>query len=826
MTDILGINAVLGIDSGLGVPERMLKNRGVPDAGSFGQDIRYWTEGGPPGHGVDASAWLVPSELREFVNLFPTTGDLLDGMTFLFSVEPQEQRIDRAHTRNLANPYSVPANKVTSIVYGSVLTQTNVKTSYGVFDAAGISLARKSNSRHAIGISSGAVAHREGVVQADCLGPFVMMWLMQLDVAAGANLLLNIDHSDLRSGVPALTPPSQEAATQTSTEGIRLHVDSLDALTTALLYCATHRASVIGLSAWVSRYEWPTVKMTLYGGNLHSSTQPQRVKGVPDATRMAASIVSMAGQYGLQEQCAAAHATALILFGDRCPNSKLRLRCQLPNLYHDVHDPLVSNLLPQMCYALGNIQLPYFSAFLGHANAELLRDISRATCEDGLRVRDHKSLREYLAKVDVHMAASIVDRYSASQTLVSKNIIDWEYYVPRAMRIAWNHTGLLHNIVLGRVVAKSITEDAVRPITVPHPRMLEATDLVHDAKEYAQAAKSAYLFNELLSNGGQTLYASLSTSMPKHGRRSPLQADYGNYIGRTVQFKALGFKNPVTVIYHNTNNVLFGPSPTVVHATTPEDMKSVPITVRAETVQILDERAREDITNMDDIMRMIHRQQGPRASTSFRHMPSTRITTTLKTKPDVRANDQARQQQKELHTPAPLELIEAANSLAVDAVNDMLDKELVPGPTDGTGLLCGANALTMSLITQGGDQSVTPELIQEIIRKNMTQEETQAINAALKADPSGELGQNNYTASQLAVAARARGFDLVVVDRVGSAQRRAWPASDTKAQKGAVVLFNETGSHWEGLVKSTGRAKFRVATNAGTPAVTAHIKQK
>ncbi|AKP45147.1 putative coat protein [Fusarium oxysporum f. sp. dianthi mycovirus 1] len=798
--DFLGIASRLEMNKNLGVADSMLvgTNEGLKRNAQQERGLTGWQHNQGLNLRTDAASWVVPKALRDLADLLPGGDDVgktpVRAVQFAYQVEPVGQVSNRAHKRALTKPYSAPArDKGTMIQFGGMSTRECNNDSASAVAKIARHYASSVNAYSSTGIASNMSIAQEIHRGSDMLGIFSIMWMIQLDIAGGNPVDINIDAGDVRRLVPVGLNPLEEAEAMKSQAGLRIHRAALEPLALVMLYTATHRAALTQASPWLDRYTWPDTDMTVYNGPLPAGTVGRQLHGRSDAAQVAAVIVGIANTYDLRDACAAGYRVAQWLYGDRCVNSSVRLDCGPQTLFHEIENSVNRNTMPQMCWALSSSQLALASQFIGYANAEYMRDLPRSTVVHALRVRDAHAMRRALSNIDVHALETIVDRYIAGQTLLSDFPVDFAHHVRLGLRRSWVEKGVIHNLALGRAVGASISGSCVERLEMPDQAMLAETDVLAYGSAHARAEATAWLVNELIRNGGEHLCASLDEAVPKSGATTQMHVDCSYYMGMTLQFMVVGFGNDMVLKYHRPVNFVFTPTADQVRSDR-DDQVRVPEV--QPMIDIDNELARESertrVETADDIMREVMAIRGSKQSTLFQRGPSAPMIA----KPQF--------DEGTVIVTSPSDNVRAA-------VQELAEQGMGPAPTSGEGALCGANALHMALQVVQDTHELTVEAVNEMLRD--------AVRQTVTTEDLGEQATSWYSETQMAAVSRELGYNLTVVEGKGKGTAVAYSTTDIPDAK-HLVVFQLTPGHWEGPGTTNAHTRVKVTGRpSGTPRV-------
>jgi len=682
-----------------------------------------------------------------------------------------------------SGPLSTPAVRVQDYAYASVpKTQRCVLTLQnkhaGVFKFTGEE-SRRAVQLHAestnstVAIGEGAEANHMLLVRegAEINGLLVSMWLIHLDVVAGAEPTVQKDRNVLRR---LLTTQAvvDECENAKRVPGVRVHVNSMDEVGRALLVAACDRASIANLSTRVSRYEWPGVDLTLYGGVLPYDLDV--ALNAPTATVRA--IVNFAERFASREHCGRALTTALWMYGTPTVPNQLEMNYGTARLHEAVHTPKERLGCVWHCQELVTVDLVALAKFVGvainQAGSQMLRSVLH-----GLNERDTQDM-------DVTIRGNHESKLRAAGRLVQTQLLG-KYFthvslaglLARHQRSLWNTEGVSHALIMGIVVKNTALEEAIQPRRVPTAREVAVTDDPLAAKLAKQRGAELYLASQQLVDCGAGINQSiraLASDMPNNA-----QADHGVLIhmGSEVRLVVLGLMGSQSIGKMSKAgwalepHAAAGPPPTVV-----EEGQAL-VEQRAETLPLRPKPV--------DLSKELLGMRGPRAPTQL--MPG-------------------RPAPKNVTPPGPgSHDVDRVAASALDAFKPVVRNEWGPQPTSGEGLLCGLNALHNSLRDQRptlGQINIDRATLHAALVTVL--EETP--DPAYADDPGTYIrhAERDFTAEQLAAVAAQVGVRLGVVDTdPGGTDRRAWIVPN--GATGATVWVSNQRGHWNSVGPSANR---------------------
>jgi hypothetical protein len=816
MDDPFGLQSRLDMQASLGVSDRLLagKSSGLGESGRF--DNTQWDESANPAK-FAANSWLVPPAVESLCSMLPADGS--HELEFRYAVEPVGTSLSRPHALTSKYTYRLPEPDAhTQLLYSEAPANPVTKGSEAQAHTASTMLIMRQNAWGVASAGGNQLTYLAQQRGPEATGIFVVMWLMQLDVVSGAQVGVDGTNNDLRLRVPVGTPLHEEAQLMGSVSGIRLHADALTGMMQALLYGATHRASVTGLSPWVRRYRWLETPVTLYGGPAHAMLRQPYVFSGLDANvgaHMAGGIVDMANRYDLREQCRVGYETALFLYGNICTNARVRLRCSAPVLYHELHQRSEPIQQPSMVWGMNNKQLPAAALFLGVALAQGWRDIYRGTVRVGYRVRDKPQLRRVLDSIDDHALCKVT---AAAMDLCRAYLtpcVSEKSFIRSSLLYAWQARGVLHGMVAGFAVEGGIMSSVYNPILAPHEDELLGTDLVQCAWSRGDAERRAWLLSSLLTDGGARLKETLAEAMPHTGTTINLHYDLRSYCGQTMEFVPLGFGNRMQLTFRAHQYVEMPPAVVDVERVSHAPPNTVTVVestaVDAELRAEKREKLKTQVVAGGDLLADIMGMTGVRTSTLFKRRDIKR---------DQAATAQPRRYAGPQGNYGRAVEVAAADDHVRNVVACAIEEDGTgPQETSGEGLMCGVHALQQSLEHLGDERSRNTEELRNIVLDAFTPEERSLLDEWNAPDAGGHGVVNNFSADQLTRAAAAIGRQLIIIEAQGQGNPTAYSLADKTAGEPLLVYHNGHG-HWEGWGQNDGRMRLSVKSAvAGTPAV-------
>lgn len=602
----------------------------------------------------------------------------------------------------------------------------------------------------------------------------VVMWLIHLDVAAGAEPVVALDQMGVHAGLSNVTDPADECEEAKSIDGVRLHVNSCDNTTKALLAAACDYNAIANLGRRAERYKWTPSRLTLYGGLMSASVNVPLTN--PDAT--ARAIISFGHRFASPSEMSAALETALLLYGLEDGGTRVVLDVPAPQLHEDSHRlPMTTSGLARTRELAGSA-IVALSLFLGRAYMQVagavLRSAVLTTGAKDLHGAEHFLRRNHeLLQVaaGAHLAQTwgqLHPNYIHHGTMLHVNFVR-----------AWQQLGVLHALMAGCVTEGSIFETVTNALELGTALDTTVTDSPSLGQSRADEMVTWYILSELLRDGGEHLNGSRAAIKRSLGASTRLHAETRQYAGTRARFIISGLGAPLLLRTVDNSTLALDPTPQ-------EAAESNVAEVDTGNDTALGQLADRPALRGEDWVNALVTQRGPIASTVMQ-----------RAKPPVykagRSNG----------TQIVIERLPEDARLSVGRASRL---GWGPEPTPGHGMLCGARAITQSLRAVAALRN-EPEPLYDTVRTAvqfaMTDEQRQLAEVAGVA-----TGIDNFTVDQLTAGLQQLGdYRLGVVTSVNGQGNVVVHGSGN----GEIVLVHHDGrAHWSSIgpkgVRSLGLA--------------------
>ncbi|ALO50143.1 84 kDa protein [Penicillium janczewskii chrysovirus 1] len=613
-----------------------------------------------------------------------------------------------------------------------------------------------SNSRVTLGLAN--ETHHLALLRS---GPnlrqvLLRMWLLHLDVLAGADVSVRVDNTQVRQQLPTNLTLEEECEYAKRLTGVRVHVNSLDDTARALLCYACGLSQGDGLSDRAARYIWEPIDLTFYGGVLPVA----REVDLRDPAGTSRCIVAFAEKYGVVLECGEALRMALHMYGSVNPANKLSLSLGVTRLHQQTHQKQMVRA-NYRCHELGGRELVALAMLIGEGiDSALGHTLHSAVRKMGLY--DTPNMYPYL-EPRARLLKDAADSLRVNEWL--SNFFVADAYVRRNVRYLYSKEGVLHAMCLGIVVAGSLLEDATQPFEVPSRGAGQCTDDVLTASQASDDASRWLLLSAMLLDGlgceSGTRAAMAKVADPDEA----LDDDCPMYAGARVKMGIVCFGGTTVLRRLAKTNFAFQPTAPEVHTDN---------TVRSDEL-VHQDRMAEQPANADakDWVSAVLEQRGPLASTTTRRAN--------------RSIDAAAELDE-----APEVLIDEIPDQLHDAVEQVIERGWAEQPTSGMRLECGANALHQSLRAHHeihGSQAPTRDEVLTALKASLTPAERQ------RSEDSGvPIEDNNFTADQMAAALQRFGPYALGVIGGESERAHAMVVGD-----GEPIFVRNSAGHWSGI---------------------------
>lgn len=613
-----------------------------------------------------------------------------------------------------------------------------------------------SNSRVTLGHAN--EAHHQALLRS---GPnlrhvLLRMWLLHLDLLAGADITVRVDNLLVRQSLPGNLALEDECEYAKRVPGVRVHVNSLDDTARALLCYACGVSAGAGISARVSRYAWEPVDLVFYGGQLPVA----REVALRDAAATSRSIVAFAEKYGAIPECGETLRMAMHMYGTNNPSNKLSLRLGVTRLHQQTHQhqKMYANY---RCHELGGRELVSLAMLVGEGvDSGFGHALHAAVRKMGLH--DTVDTYPYL-EPRVRLLRDAADSLKVNSWLSDMLVAD--AYVRRNLRYLYGKEGVLHAMCLGLVVSGSLLEDATQAFQVPSRGAGQCTDDVQTASQANEDASRWLLLSNMLENGLMNQSCSRAAMAKMADPEMELDEACPGYAGAVAKMAIVCFGG--RPVLRKMAKTAFAFQPTAPEVYTDNTVLS--------DEQVLQGRMSEQPANADaqDWVSAVLAQRGPLASTTTRRANRS---------VDVAAEDVGEVQVHIDEVPDHMD----------DAVDKLIERGWAEQDTSGARLECGANALHQSLTAHHdtvGGKAPTRDEVMTALRASLTPEQR------VRAEEAGvRIEDNNFTADQMAGALRRFGpYSLGIIS--GPPER----ANVFAVGDGEPVFVRHDSNHWSGV---------------------------
>ncbi|AXP19675.1 putative coat protein [Colletotrichum fructicola chrysovirus 1] len=545
------------------------------------------------------------------------------------------------------------------------------------------------------------------------------MWLIHLDVVAGADAKVNIDQGVRQALAPGLNL-EQERDYAKTLPGVRVHINSLDNVAKALIVAACDRNTLVGASARTARYQWARVPLTMYGGQLPGAMQV--ALNSPDAT--ARAIVNFADHYGSRVACGMALRTACMLYGITLNNSKVVLNFAEPSLHEGTHANGDVMYGLNRCRELAGRELVALAVYLGHTLQQTSGQAIRGAVL-GLGAKDVPNVENTIARSQSLLLQNCGRRLHEWWQGACGTYLDVAEYVRLNLKHTTAQRGVIHALSVGFVAEGTMLETVSQPITLRSAADVAVGDDPYGSAERTKASAQWYVVSGLLTDGGESLQHSVGALSRTLGPHVKLHPHIRHFAGSTVRFVIAGFTAPMHLSMATVRDVVHQPVRT-------DDVMDVPIPEGAPEIikEVVDQLEPETDSNwLEDMLD----QRGPVATTTMRARRTQQTTA-----------------QKGYTRGTPITVSPAPSGDGADELRELTDRGWGPEHTSGEGLLCGARAVKQSLdnVAQlDGARGPLLEHVLESMRHCMTPDQ-QAMASLAEV----RLDNENFTVDQLALA--------------------------------------------------------------------------
>nr|BBC45616.1 putative coat protein [Alphachrysovirus aspergilli] len=670
------------------------------------------------------------------------------------------------------NYESVKASQVTYILDEGERARTALVTGAEASDSLR-AYAGHTNSRVRLG-HAGEMHHLNLIRNGPNLRQvFLRMWLMHLDVLAGAQVSVRVDNVLTRQHLPADIAIEDECEFAKRLSGVRVHVNSLDDTSKALLVYACGLSDGEGASARISRYVWEPIHLTFYGGIMPVAREVL----LTDASATGRAIVAFAERYGQMADCGEALRMALHMYGTVTSARKMTIRLGIARLHQQTHQKQLVRA-NYRCQELGCVELVSLAMLVGEGVDSALGHSLHAAVRM-MNLRDTPMMYVYLEP----RARMIKDAAEALglRAWLSDFFVESEY-VRRNLKQLYAKEGVMHAMALGLVVRGSLVEEASEAFEVPARIAGGPTDDVQTASEQMDRASAWLLLNHMLNNGLASVGCTRAALARIADPDEQLDEACSGYAGARVRMALVGFGGSITL--RRVAQTSFALQPTA-----PE----VPVeTVVKSDDDALQTRMSEGPANADakDWLATLLAQRGPLASTTTR-------------RGNVSVAVQAAH-----YGPAEVRVAAVPEELE-QSLDTLVERGWGELDTSGENLECGANALHQSLAAHGaatGEHVPNRDDVLTAMRSALSPAQREIARQA-----GVDIGRANFTADQMAAALQQFGpYRLAVIHGPPEA------AEVMGIGDGEPIYVRHYGQHWSGIGPGGRRVGRRLPSGTGT----------
>lgn len=611
----------------------------------------------------------------------------------------------------------------------------------------------------------------------------VVMWLMHLDIVAGADLTMTLDPAQLHAGVRGAQSQAAECEYAKTTGGVRLHVNAVDATTKALLVAACDPGMVNGRSARTRRYDWEVVPLTLYGGILPVAQNV--ILANADAT--ARAIISFSEQYATQQECSAALHTALLLYGAEDLGTRVPLLLGAPSLHGDAHRTRILSSGIAMVRELAGRELAALAMFLARSYAQSAAAALRTTVL-AVGAKDLPGADAYLVAVHQHLLWSAGEAFGREWEGLYPSFIHHGACVYINVNRLWAQTGVLHCLMAGIVVEGAVVSEVAGTFTTRALVDTAVTDNPAAGEARADEAVTWYILSQLLQDGGEGLAGSRAAIKRALTQRLQLHPDTRQFACTTSRLVIAGLGSPVFLNPASEDRPVLALPPN-------DPAVAVPPPASGPVLAANSAAALKPLAPEEDWVQSLVTHRGPIASTTMRRQKA----------PAMRGALHAKEAIVVAEVPGP----------AREAVDRAAACGWGPEPTSGEGMLCGARAIQASLDAMAkADEEIAPLLDTVItaIQGALTPEQRALMEAA-----DVPVTLSDFTVDQLALGVRRLGrYQLGVIESTnGRGTVRVYGPDDPEAE--TVLIHHDGRGHWSSIGPGGGKRVRRESTRQTRP---------
>lgn len=755
--------SILDIQHGLGVPDNLKRVQDVKGEALSWVDASLGTQRIIAAKSLlGDSVWHIHNQLGS--EDFSMSAEQDHTIMLNYAVEPTLGSLQRgAITSALARyPPAALGGKPCRVTHRALGSQCYLSSAAEAQDTLAQHLVGV-NAHTSVGVSREMLHLQTSRRGSEMRSVYVRMWLAHLSIRTDRGISVTVDRPKLRKQLRGVDGEIESDAAR-MLRGVRVNARGMSDTTLALLIIGcSDLNSVTDLHGRARRYKFPTASLTVYGDS------DARVTNVhlQDPKQTGAAIVTLSHRYGHFTECGEALRTALVLFGMSVAGRNLTIASGEPDLHDDIHSDPAGATYPYERYSdLGEKRMLSLSLFLGRAWRQSFGHTLRASLFS-IAATDVDAARDCILPNHRTMMSGAATIHTEA-TKHFATLIDSSSFVVDNYSGLWRESGVAHSLAMGVVIEGSVLDEATRPITLPTINSLSPVDDPGSAKAVGQAWSALSLVDSLIRMCGETLVGSQVARLDNVGTSMHLSTEATNLCGSTVMFTLLGVGSGVTINRSEAGFVMDPPCTTTTTNPSMPVIEHTPLSLTASLAKPMPAQA--------DINSLIG-TYAPSGSTMARRRVDPGRPTRL---PDIS------------------EAVVVSNQKEEGILKELVASHAVVKPTSGEGLLCGANALQISL----GDHEMhlTSEHIAEAIRSAMTPEEVEMAAAA-----GVSLTASNFTADQLARGLQALGnYALYIVNEdepIATVSRH-----DNGDERARPVWVHYKAGHWSGIGIGEGRA--------------------
>lgn len=760
MADV-ALASILDIDQGLGVHPSLRQDAVYGSNGTGNGGTSTWVDESRRSQRKNMLAELLGPVGWQLHNQLGANDYQEEGshsVTVNYAIEMVANQLSRGAVQSKRTPYAVvsQSEKPCKISHKSYMNTTSTGSAAASTDelnayAGGI------NSYTAIGL--GQEAYHSVLVKqgSDLTSVYVRMWLVHLSIRASSSITVTVNHDVLRQALGNV-PSDHECEAAKRLSGVRICGRGLSNEVLALLVVGCSQLEgLTGLHRRASRYLFPVAKLTCFGDGRRGTVATE----LRDASVTGAAIVSLAARFGHYDQCGIALRTALTMFGVPLAGRHICLECQSPVLHDGVHGAPYGIKEPFMrCAELSDRRILSLSLFVGRAWRQVFGHVLRSTALS-MGATDVDAVAD---TVLAHHRQVLIGAGNAHKDSMSgfSTAIDAAEYCLRHCYSLWMERGFVHSLMMGVLVKGSVADEATAVIDVPIISALHPPD-----DPSAQGPADAMwdritLLQGLLDDCGDALRGSGVSRGDELGAVVSVSPSVMQLCGNAVRLTILGLGGSVEITRNEASGFSYNPSAetsvTYPHRTYAER------TALEETVNSAPVRPEEaDIEGLWS-------QYAPSGSLMRRIHGGERRTTTL---------------------PESTGDVVVTSGSELETIRGAAGAGYRLQPTSGEGIICGANALQISLEQVGA--RVTNDEVLNAVRGALNRDEVALIESA-----GIQVTDHNFTADQLARGLSALGRYALVVVSEDAGGVTAYRVSAGLPDEVPVVVYHR-GAHWQGV---------------------------